>query len=161
MSWPLIIIVILVGLALVALEIVALPGFVCGLFGGILVFIGVWQSYVQFGNTAGIITLLCSIVVGVVMLVWLMKSGTWKHFSLNAESDGKTNQVDNAAITVGSTGVTISRLAPAGKARIAGEIVEVHSEGDFIDEGVEVEVTDIEGYRILVKKALRSPNPQT
>ena len=152
MSWPLIIIVLLVGLALIALEIVALPGFVSGTCGGVFVIVGVWQAYANYGSLAGNITLISSIVVGVVMLAILMKSGTWKHFSLKEESDSKVNQVDSSTIKPGARGKSISRLAPAGKAIIGGEIVEVHSEGDFIDEGRDIEVTEIEGYKITVKE---------
>ncbi|MBQ3948855.1 MAG: hypothetical protein II661_00130 [Bacteroidales bacterium] len=152
MTWPLIIIVLLAGLALVALEIVALPGAVSGICGGVLVFIGVWQTYVQYGATAGNITLIASIFAGIIMLVILMKSGTWKRFSLKEESDSKVNQVDTSTIKIGAQGKSISRLAPAGKALFGDELVEVHSEEGFIDEGQTVEVIDIEGYRIIVKK---------
>lgn len=147
-----IIIVLLVGLALIALEIVALPGFVSGICGGVFVIVGIWQTYANYGSLAGNITLISSIVIGVVMLAILMKSGTWKHFSLKEESDSKVNQVDDSTIKPGAKGKSISRLAPAGKAMIDGEIVEVHSEGDFIDEGRDIEVTEIEGYRITVKE---------
>lgn len=152
MSWPLIIIVLLVGLALVALEIVALPGGVSGIFGGILVVIGIWQTYAQYGSTAGNIVLIASIVVGIIMLTILMKSGTWKRFSLNEEIDSKTNVPDKSKIAVGSQGKSLTRLAPSGNALFGDDIVEVHSEGEFIDEGTAIEVTDIEGYKITVKK---------
>ena len=150
MSWPIIIIILFVGLALIALEIVALPGGVSGIFGGIMVALGIWQTYANHGATAGNITLITSIVVGIIMLVILMKSGTWKHFSLKEESDGQVNTVDSA-IHVGSIGTTISRLAPAGKALFGDSIVEVHSDDGFIDENTAVEVTEIQGYQILVK----------
>ena len=156
MSWPLIILTILIGLALVALEIVALPGFICGIFGAVLAIIGIWQSYANYGTTAGIITFIISIVIGVIMLVFLMKTGTWKKFSLNEESDGKTNQIDSNKIAVGSCGTTISRLAPAGKAEINGEIVEVHADGEFIDQNTPIKVTEIEGYKILVNKQINN-----
>lgn len=152
MSWPLIIIVLLIGLALVALEIVALPGGVSGVFGGILVAVGVWQTYSQYGSTAGNIVLIASIVIGISMLAILMKSGTWKRFSLNEESNGKTNVPDKNSITVGAQGKSLSRLAPSGNATFGDIIAEVHSEGDFIDEGTPIEVTEIEGYKITVKK---------
>ena len=150
MSWPIIIIILFVGLALIALEIVALPGGVSGIFGGIMVALGIWQTYANHGATAGNITLITSIVVGIIMLVTLMKSGTWKRFSLKEESDGQVNTVDSA-IHVGSIGTTISRLAPAGKALFGDSIVEVHSDDGFIDENTAVEVTEIQGYQILVK----------
>ena len=152
MSWPIIIIFLLIGLALIALEIVALPGAVSGICGGVIVIIGIWQTYSNYGSTAGNITLISSIVVGIVMLAILLKSGTWKRFSLNDESDSKVNRVDSSTIRVGAQGVTISRLAPAGKAMFGNEIVEVHSEGMFIDEKHPVEVVSIEGYLITVKE---------
>ena len=151
MSWPIIIICLLAGLALVALEIVALPGAVSGICGGILVVVGVWQSYAQYGSTAGNITLLGSIAIGIAMLTILLKSGTWKRFSLNESSDGKANQVDRSAIRVGCHGICLSRLAPGGKAQFGEEIVEVHSDGTFLDEGTSVEVAEIDGYRIMVR----------
>jgi membrane-bound ClpP family serine protease len=152
MTLPLIIIVLLIGLALVALDIVALPGGVSGIFGGILVAIGVWQAYAQYGATAGNITLITSIVVGIAMLAILMKSGTWKRFSLKEEIDGKTNVPDNAKIAVGARGKALSRLAPSGNALIGDTIVEVHSDGEFIDEETEIEVTEVEGYKVTVRK---------
>lgn len=152
MNWPIIIIVLLVGLALVALEIVALPGVICGIFGGAMVGVGIWQAYANYGNLAGNITLVASLLTGLIMLVVLMKSGTWKRFSLNEESDSRVNQIDNATIKPGAKGKTISRLAPAGKALFGNEIVEVHSEEGYIDEGVDVEVVETEGYKIIVKK---------
>ena len=152
MSWPLIIITILGGLVLVALEIVALPGAVCGIVGGAMVALAVWQTYANYGSTAGIITLLVSIAVGILLLVILMKSRTWKRFSLNEESDSRVNQIDATAVLPGAEGRTISRLAPAGKARIGGQIVEVHSNGEFIEPETQVVVTEIEGYRIVVRR---------
>lgn len=152
MSLPIIIIAILVGLALIALEIVALPGGVSGIVGGIIVAVGVWQTYANYGSTAGNITMIASIVIGIAMLAVLMKSGTWKRFSLNEESDGKTNEPEKHNIKVGAQGKSLTRLAPAGNALIGDEIVEVHSEGEFIDEGTEIEVIGIEGYKVTVRK---------
>lgn len=151
MSWPIIIIFLLIGLALIALEIVALPGAVSGICGGIIVIIGIWQTYANYGSTAGNITLISSVVIGVAMLAILLKSGTWKRFSLNDESDSKVNQV-GTTIQVGAHGVTVSRLAPAGKAMFGSELVEVHSEGMFIDEHRPVEVISVEGYLVTVKE---------
>lgn len=151
MSWPVIILIILIGLLLVALEIVALPGFVSGLCGVILVGVGVWQCYVRYGALAGNITLIGSIVVGIIMLVWLMKSGTWRHFSLKEEIDSRVNESGPEHVHVGSRGTTITRLAPAGNAMFDGKIMEVHSDGIFVDERKPVEVVEIEGYKILVK----------
>ena len=149
MNTTLLIIVLLLGVVLLTLEIVALPGGIAGAFGVLLIGFGVWQSYALFGNTTGTIVLLCAIALCVLLLAILMKSKTWKRFSLNEESDSKVNQLD-ATARVGAKGFTISRLAPTGKALIDGQQMEVHAINKYIDPDRPIEVVGIEGYRIDV-----------
>lgn len=149
MNTTLIIIVLLLGVILLALEIVALPGGIAGCAGVILIGIGVWQSYVVHGPRVGTIVLICAIVLCALMLAWFMKARTWQRFSLNEESDSKVNQVD-AHVNIGTLGVTISRLAPTGKALIDGQTMEVHAVNKFIDPDRPIEVVGTEGYRIDV-----------
>lgn len=152
MSLTLLIIVLIVGLLLLTLEIVALPGGIAGIAGIAIMAFGVWQCYAQYGAAAGHWALLSCIAASIVLLIIFMKSKTWKRFSLNDESDSKVNQIDNASIHVGSRGSTVARLAPTGKALIDGELVEVHAINQFIDPNKPIEVVAIEGYRIDVKE---------
>ena len=78
-----------------------------------------------------------------------MKKKTWQRFSLNEESDSKVNQLE-PIVKAGTRGVTISRLAPTGKALINGEQMEVHAINKFIDPDRPIEVVGTEGYRIDV-----------
>ena len=149
MSLPVIIIVILVGLLLAVLEIVALPGGVAGICGGILTIVGISLFYSNYGTTAGNISLMASIAVGIGLLVFFMKSRTWKKASLNEQISSKANPLDK--IAVGDEGVTVARLAPAGNAMINGEIVEVHSLTEFLDPNQKIRVVNIEGYRVDVE----------
>ena len=148
----LIIVMLLFGLVLLTLEIVALPGGVAGVLGFLLLAGGIVWSYQAFGNTFGTIALLVSIVAAVAFLVVLLKTKTWKRFSLKEESDSKVNQVDKTAISKGARGTTIARLAPTGKAVIEGETVEVHAINHFIDPDRPIEVVAVEGYRIDVRE---------
>ncbi len=152
MNWIAIIIFLVVGAVLIALEMVALPGGVAGILGGVAMVIGVWQSYAQYGAVAGNITLIVSLIVVVALLLLLMRNKTWKRMGLKEEVDSKVNTVDENKISVGSTGTTISRLAPAGKAIINGQTCEVHTVSEFIDEKRPVQVIKIEGYLITVKE---------
>ena len=152
MSWVAIIILLILGVSLVALEIVALPGLVSGIVGMIFLGVGVWQSYSTYGTVAGNVVLLSSVVVCLLLIVFLMRSKTWRFFGLKAEIDSKVNTVDEQVLPVGARGTTLSRLAPMGKALINGQQVEVHTVSDFVDENVEVEITKVEGYKITVKK---------
>ena len=152
MSWTAIIILLFIGLLLITLEIVVLPGAIAGIVGGVMLAIGVWQSYAMYGTVAGNIVLASSVVACILLLVFFMRSKTWRFFGLNTEIDSKVNTVDEEKLSVGARGKTISRLAPTGKANINGLIVEVHTISELIDENQEVEITKIEGYRITVKK---------
>lgn len=161
MSLTLLIIAICLGLLLLTLEIVALPGGVAGICGGILVIVGIWEVYASHGTTAGNIILLCSIAVCIILLVLFMKSGTWRKVSLNTQVDSKTNVVNPNAIQAGSRGVTLSRLAPAGKALINGEMVEVHTISEFLDPDTPIEVIETDGYKIIVKGVSPSKTNET
>ena len=149
MNTTLLIIVLLLGVILLTLEIVALPGGVAGVFGVLLLGFGVWQSFLLYGNGVGTTILLCSIGLCVLLLALFMKKKTWQRFSLNEESDSKVNQLE-PIVKAGTRGVTISRLAPTGKALINGERMEVHAINKFIDPDRPIEVVGTEGYRIDV-----------
>lgn len=151
MNTALIIILLILGVVLLALEIVALPGGVAGFFGVLLMGVGVWQSYGRFGSQVGTIILICAIVLCLLMLIVFMKAKTWQRFSLNEEVDSKVNQLE-PAVKAGTRGVTISRLAPTGKALIDGEQMEVHAVNKFIDPDRPIEVVSTEGYRIDVRE---------
>ena len=141
MTPTLIIIVLVVGLLLLTLEIVAIPGGFCGVIGFLLTAFGVWQSYRWLGIT---------VAICVILLAIFMKTKTWKRFSLNEESDSAVNQIEDPQIKVGTRGTTVARLAPTGKALIDGKLMEVHAINKFIDPDRPIEVVAIEGYRIDV-----------
>ena len=149
MNTTLLIIVLLLGVLLLTLEIVVLPGGIAGLFGAILIGLGVWQTYALFGTATGTIVLLCAVALVVLTLILFLRKRTWQRFSLNEEVTSRVNEVETA-VKVGSRGNTISRLAPTGKALIDGQQVEVHAVNKFIDPDRPVEVVAIEGYRIDV-----------
>ena len=150
MTPTLLIIVLVLGVLLFALEIVALPGGIAGAFGLLLTGFGVWQSYLIWGPTIGnTILCICAGII-IVLLAIFLKAKTWKRFSLDEESDSVVNQVDQVALTVGARGTTVARLAPTGKALFDGQLVEVHAINKFIDPDRPIEVVAVDGYRIDV-----------
>jgi len=152
MSWTIIAVLIVVGFLFLLLEILVLPGTnVAGFIGFILIAIGVWQAYANYGSIAGSLTLAGSVIFSAVGLYYSLKSGTWKRASLNEKISSKVNTIDEEKIKVGDVGTAISRLAPMGKAFIGGEYYEVKTLGDFVDEGTEIEVINIEYNKITVK----------
>jgi membrane-bound serine protease (ClpP class) len=55
-------------------------------------------------------------------------------------------------LSLGDTGVVISALRPAGKATIKGEEYDVIADGEFIEKGASVVISDIQGARIIVMR---------
>lgn len=153
MAWSVIVVLILIGLLFIILEILVIPGVaIFGILGVIIILIGVWQSYITYGTTAGHIVLASSILLSIVTLVFSLRSKTWKRMMLNSKIEGKTNVIDENKIKAGDTGKTTSRLSPAGKAMINGDYYEVHTQSEFMDPGTEIEIIKIDFNKIYVKQ---------
>jgi len=152
MALTIIIILISLGLVFILLEILVLPGTaVLGIIGLGLMAAGVWSTYDNFGTKAGHYTLIGVAFFSAISLYYALKSNTWKKLILNAKVKGKVNTFDEKMIGVGDTGVTVSRLAPMGKASINDNYCEVKTSADFIDENTEITVVKVEGNSIFVK----------
>jgi membrane-bound serine protease (ClpP class) len=54
---------------------------------------------------------------------------------------------------LGNTGVAETNLRPSGKGRFGEELVDVVTEGDLIERGTKIRITQVEGARVVVEKA--------
>ncbi len=151
MSWLLIILLIFVGLLLLLLEILVIPGItVAGILGFAGLFIGIWQAYSTYGAISGHITLASTVVITIVTLYFAFKSGTWKKMALKTEIDGKIDHLAGFNLEIGEIGKTISRLAPSGKALFKDSTFEVHTYGEFIDQEKEIRIISLNDNKITV-----------
>ena len=151
MSWLLIIILISLGLLFLLLEVLVIPGTtLAGILGFGLIFTGLWQAYASKGIIEGHITLGSTVLVTVIVLYYSFKTGTWKRMELKSTSDGKMDQLEGTNIKIDDTGITVSRLAPSGKALINNDIIEVHTYGEFIDQEKEIQVIAVKNNKIIV-----------
>ena len=150
-----IIILIIVGLLLLLVETLLIPGFaVTGILGIGCLGAACWLAFTKIGTTAGVIVTVICILLAVALLVWVMRSSTWKKATLNTKIDAKVDvNADKTGISVGARGTAITRLAPMGMVRFEdGTKAEVSSSVGFVDQGCEVEVSSIEGEKIFIKK---------
>lgn len=145
-----IILLIVLGILLLLLEVLVIPGVgVVGFIGFVLILVGVYFAY-QLDTTTGHIALGGSLAASIALAYLAMRSKTWDRVALSSELDGKSPAATDVGIAVGDTGVTVSRVAPMGTARINGKLVEVASRGDFIDENSPVTVIKVQGIKIFV-----------
>lgn len=152
MTLTLAIILIIIGLFLIVLEVLIIPGGVVGVIALGLIAVGIYSIYVEEGNMAGHIALGATIVGGIAIVWYTLKSGAWNKIALHSVIDGKTNVIDHNLLKVGDIGVAISDIRPMGNALFGDEKYEVSSEGDKIAVHSKVEIIKIEGNKIYVIK---------
>ncbi len=159
---------IAVGLALLALEVLVVPGFgVTGLAGIVALIAGLALTLVGAGATGAIIisalgqvaiSILIALGLGVVILRYLPSLPFGQQLVLDTNMKatlGYASAPPSDQQWVGRTGIAHSPLRPAGIADMDGTRVDVVSDGGFIDAGTAIEVTRVDGNRVVVREHLR------
>lgn len=146
-------VLLLFGIGLMLVEIFLIPGFSIAGIGGVLSIVGgVFYSYTFIGTEAGNLTLVATIVLMAIAIWIFLRSRALEKMSLQTNIEGKNDPMQGFVINVGDTGVTVSRLAPMGKIRVAGNVVEAKAIDDFIDQGTEVIVIKVQSTNVLVER---------
>ena len=151
----LIITLIVIGLLLLAIEVLIIPGFgVAGILGLLSLIGAAILGFTMFGTTTGLIVL-AAIILATSISTWLiLRSKTWKRAALNEKITARVDSTpQEKGIIPGSQGIATSRLNPMGKARISGVDIEAVSRDGIISAGQKVEVISTEDGKIVVKKA--------
>jgi membrane-bound serine protease (ClpP class) len=158
---------------MLAMEIFVLPGFgIMGISGIILVLASLglatmekapsspaeWMTFGERLMTYGG-TLCVACVFAVALARYLPKIPYANRLMLVPPSDNPEMEAqaqlpgaEQAAALLGQVGAATSMLRPAGMAKIGDAYVDVVTEGDFIAPGTPIQVIEVEGTRIVVKK---------
>jgi len=146
-----ILLLIFLGIVLLLIEFTILPGISIAGIGGTLLFAySIYLAFNTYGPLAGFLTLGFVVIVAPLLVVFVFKGKAGKKMVLSTTITGVANQIDDK-IKVGDMGITIGRLAPMGKIRVNGEVVEVRSTGAYIDPGENVRIIEIEKSQITVE----------
>ena len=141
---------ILVGIILIFIEILLIPGVgVAGVLGLLSMGGSCFYAFHEFGLTTGIIVAVVNAVLIIGLAMYVLRAKTWKRMSLETSIDSKA--VETSVLAVGDRGKTLTRLAPMGSARFGDFVVEVKAVEGMLDPNIEVEVVLIEDNRIYVK----------
>lgn len=143
---------LLLGILLLLLEILFVPGTtIVGVGGVILLGIGIYLAYAYLGSTFGHISLASSVAVVFLSLGVLLKGKTWQRLALDTNITSKGVDQVETLVAVGDRGKTITRLNPMGKAMFGDLILEVATSDEFVDSDQEIEVVKVEQNKIKVK----------
>ena len=147
-----IVFVMVAAIALLLAEIFLLPGLtIAGIAGTLFAIGGVAYAY-TIGMTVGNVTLGSSVVTFGGIFLWLLRSNSFQRVSLKTNIESTVESPRNMDLNVGDEGMTLSRLAPIGKARFRNITIEAKSTNEFIDENTPVVIVRIEGYNVIVEK---------
>jgi membrane-bound serine protease (ClpP class) len=163
---------VLVGVLLLALEVFVIPGVtVAGVAGIVALVGGLGMTLVGAGATPSVIlTALGRVAISILIAM----AGAFALFgALPRLPFGRRLVLDTGMAAAlgyvsapesdrqwrGHTGVALSPLRTAGIAEIDGTRLDVVSDGGFIDAGTSIEVTRVEGNRIVVRPSTPRQEP--
>ncbi len=148
---------LVIGIAMAALEIFVIPGFGIGglLSGAAFVALSV---IVAESLQMGVVIFMVSTVLGVSAALLALKlvphlCVTRKLFVLEAPkaSIPASSEGLSLPLAIGERGRTVSSLRPVGSAKFGGESFEVASRGELLPKDTEVEIVEIESGKIWVR----------
>lgn len=153
------------GFVLLMLEIFVIPGFgVAGVLGIGALLAGLSLSLIGGGATwefaalaigRVLISVFLALAASLLLLRFLPRLPFGRQLILEtglAAGEGYASAPESDNKWLGKNGSALSPLRPAGIAVIDGERVDVVSDGEFIDPGMAIVVTRVDGNRIVVRR---------
>lgn len=155
LMWIVIISLLAIGLGLIIVELVFIPGTtVVGLLGLIFAVVGIVISYRHFGDDIGFYILIGTSATALFSLFWSFRAGAWSRFSHTTSIDSKVNEDILKSLQIGEVGTTRSALRPVGTAEFKNLNYEVRTSGSFLDSGTPVKIVKIHSNQIIVESLL-------
>jgi membrane-bound ClpP family serine protease len=152
MSLFIIILFIILGVVLLWVEFLVVPGItIAGIGGVLLIGTGIYLSYNIYGAPMGNYVLLGSVLFMFISVYFSLKSKTWKRSMLDFKLEGRVNTFDVTTIKTGDTGRTVTRLAPIGKVVVNGVYYDAKSSDNIINPNTEITVVKILSDKLIVK----------
>ena len=162
--------ILMAGIVLLLVEMFVLPGFgVAGILGLLAMIAGV--VIVLGGPTPGpgdaalatfaVVSALTLLGVATWAVVASRRGGYKALFGGTLDREGGYLAAVPRPELEGLQGVALTDLRPAGTAEVAGERLDVVSDGGWIDAGTPVRVLRAEGYRHVVQPVALPPAPET
>ncbi len=157
LDWVTVIVLILVGIALVIVEMIFIPGTtILGLVGAFLMIFGIFMAYSDFGAQTGTVVLIVTLFAGGLLTFVSFKAGFWGKFALKDTNKAKFNEEYLPHLSENDEGVTVSDLRPIGKAEFGDKTFEVRTYGNMIKSGTKVKVIKVENNNIIFVEPVKN-----
>ena len=130
-----------------------------GLLAGLGVAAMLYSVVLALGGTMNAIgALVAAMAIAVLVFILIVKrlpsSKLWRRLVLHDSTTTENGYVsaETRVELVGCTGYTETELRPSGRALVAGQPVDVVSEGAFIGKGAAIVVVSVNGSRVVVRE---------
>jgi membrane-bound ClpP family serine protease len=138
------------GLIFLVLEVFVFPGVgLSGALGIVSLTAGVIIAF-KLDTYLGLFTLGGSLVGTTILVYFSIKYDTFSIMSLTTNIDSKVDVNHLGELQVHDEGISISRLAPMGKAQFKNLYSEVSSQEGFIEENTPIFISNIKNNTIYV-----------
>jgi len=161
---------LIAGILLFLTEIFILPGFgISGFLGILLIIIGFilslqdfvipnpdyyWQHDILITNVVHVVgSSVLAFITSLLFIRYVIPKFSYILEDPFLSTNLKNSHIyskDKQMVKIGDIGCTLSPLRPSGKIQIGEEIIDVISEGDFIEQDKKVTIIKIKGNRIIV-----------
>lgn len=152
LDWITVILLIGIGLVLIIIELIFVPGTtIVGILGFILAIVGIWFGYAALGTTIGHIILGSSVLIAGIAFFYSFKNDVWSRFALNDQINSRVNDEYQHTLEIGETGITVSALRPQGTVIFSNRRHEVQTNGEFIVPNTTVRIIKLKHNKITVE----------
>ena len=149
-----IILLIFAGILLILAEILIIPGVgIAGILGISSMVASSYFAFNEYSDLCGCIITTINVILVIGFTIMALNAKTWEKLSLKTKIESKSPQNTGIDLSVGDTGLSLTRLSPMGTARIHNKNYEVKTIGEVIAPNTTIEVIIIEENSIIVKSS--------
>ena len=155
--WVVIVGLLIVGGALLVVE-AFVPGMIVGICGAAALVAAGVLAFIHYGSPGASVVLLTVLIGGIALLIWWLRyaprSFLARKWSLH---ESVPNGPDPTSLNdlLHAHGETVTSLRPSGVANVSGRRTDVVTRGEMIDAGQAIEVIEVEGRRVVVRRLPR------
>ncbi len=149
------IIFLVTGLIFVGAEIFV-PGGILGVFGGLALIGACITGFNAFPGYGAVIVLGIIALIGIAIFLWIRffpTSPMGRRMTVGRDLHDAKATEEGLPDLVGKSGTTLSNLHPGGYASIDHKRIDVITQGGMISKGESIVVVEVEGNRVVVRKA--------
>ena len=155
MNFMILLSLIIIGLILIAIELLFIPGITYfGIIGSIVLILGMIFAFIYLPLSIAALLLLISVVIVIGLFILVFKFGFRTSLSLKEKenfNEGYKSFSGEYNDLLGVIGKAVTDLRPAGKILVNDRLISAVTFGDYIEKNQDIKITKIEGNKIIVK----------